>query len=106
MDSGQLPLILPDEKIFLYQNLHAQLENAMWAVLQQNADIYQSSLKRASAWVQLYFAQDAAQTKIMLQNLEELQKINIQPTSINLAATLQLFDQYFIQLKAIHDHGQ
>jgi uroporphyrin-3 C-methyltransferase len=95
-----LPLILPEEKAFLYQNLHAQMESAMWAVLQHNNDVYQASLARSLAWIQLYFDQEAAPTKNMLQNIAELQKTNIELKATNLSATLQLFDNYFAQTKA------
>jgi uroporphyrin-3 C-methyltransferase len=98
--SGSLPLVLPEEKMFLYQNLHAQMENAMWALLHHNANVYQASLMRASAWTQQYFAQDAQETKTMLQNIEEVRKVNIQPTATNLANTLQTLDRYFAQVKA------
>lgn len=91
--SNALPLVMPDEKNFLFQNLHAQMENAMWGLLHKNAEIYQASLGRAIAWVQQYFVQDAQETKTMLMNLQELQKTNVQPTVTNLSATLALFDK-------------
>lgn len=91
--ANALPLVLPDEKIFLYQNLHAQMESAMWGVLHRNAEVYQASLSASIAWIQQYFVQDAPETKSMLQHLQELRKINIQPPALNLSTTLQLFDR-------------
>jgi uroporphyrin-3 C-methyltransferase len=91
-DASALPLILPDEKIFLYQNLHAQLDNASWGLLQANNAIYQASLEHAVKWVQQYFVQDADATKNLLQQLSDLQKINIQPADVTLTHTLQLLD--------------
>ncbi len=96
-NSSALPLVMPDEKIFLYQNLHAQLESAIWALLHRNADVYQASLTNVSSWVQTYFAKDAQETRSMLQNLDELRKVNVAPSVINLSNTLQLFDNYFAQ---------
>lgn len=93
--SKTLPLVLPEEKIFLYQNLHAQVENIMWAVLNRDASVYGASLTRAITWIQRYFVQDAQITKTVLQNLQALQKIEIQPSAINFSATIQLFDTYF-----------
>lgn len=94
---GALPLVLPEEKVFLYQNLHAQIENAIWGLLHNNPEIYTASLVHAAAWIQQYFAQDAQETKTLLQNLAELQKMNIQPPVSSLTNTLQLFDNYFAQ---------
>jgi uroporphyrin-3 C-methyltransferase len=95
--SNTMPLIMPDEKSFLFQNLHAQMESVMWAVLHRNPDVYQANLKRTTAWIKQYFVQDSAETKSMLQNLDDLQKINIQSPAANVSATLQLFDNYFAQ---------
>lgn len=90
-----LPLVLPEEKQFLYQNLHAQLQDAMWAVLHQRGAIYQASLMRAQTWIAQYFEQEAAATRNMLDTLRVLQQTNIQPESIDLATTLKLFEDYF-----------
>lgn len=88
------PLVMPEEKIFLYQNLHAEMQNAMWAALHHNVKTYQTSLERAVSWIHQYFDQDAMITKMLLQNLQALQKINIQSPLINASATLKLFNQY------------
>ena len=69
----------------------------MWAVLHRDAAVYQASLNRALAWAQQYFVQDSPETKAFIQNLETLQKIDIQPPTIDLAETLQHFDQYLAQ---------
>ncbi len=89
------PFVMPEEKIFLYQNLHAQFESTMWSVLHHKPDVYQASLARALSWVQKYFDQSAPATLNMQKQLQELSKINIEPTTITLNDTLQLFDKYF-----------
>lgn len=96
-DKTPLSLVLPDEKVFLYQNLHAQMESAMWAVLHHNADVYQMSLSRAIAWIQQYFDQKVPATQLLLQHLQEMRPGLVQLAPINLSATLQLFDNYFSQ---------
>jgi uroporphyrin-3 C-methyltransferase len=97
--ANNLPLILPDEKIFLYQNLHSQIENAMWGLLHHNTLVYTTSLSRAKAWIKQYFAQEAQETKTLLQEMDALQKETVQFAAINLSTTLQLFDQYNAQVK-------
>lgn len=98
---NSLPLVLPEEKIFLYQNLHAQMESAMWGVLHHNAAVYQLSLMRASAWIQKYFTPESPMVKSTLQQLQQLQSLNLQTPMVNLNATMQLFDNYFSQNKAV-----
>lgn len=89
-----LPLVMPEEKMFFYQNLHAQMENVMWSILHRDQAIYQTSLTRLIAWIPQYFDQDAQATKSLLQSLTEMQQINIQPSTMDLSNTLKLFDQY------------
>ena len=94
-DDIALPLIVPQEKMFLYQNLHAQLEGVMWASLHHQSKIYQTNLMMMSNWIKRYFDTHSALTQATLAQLTSLQKENIEPTEVNLAPTLTLFDQYF-----------
>jgi len=80
------------KKIFLYQNLHAQINYAAWGLLHENTAIYAASLAQASNWIKQYFVQDSQTTQFILQQLTELQKINVKPASTTLSNTLQLFD--------------
>ncbi len=68
------PVITPEAKAYLYQNLHAQLENAMWAALHHQPEVYQISITRMSAWIKRYFRSDAPETMTLLQQLDELAK--------------------------------
>lgn len=86
------PVVLPEEKMFLYQNLHAQLENAMWALIHRNNTVYQSSLERMQKWIAQYFVQDAEITKSIQQQLDVLAKLNVQPQHADISATVKLFD--------------
>lgn len=92
-----LPLVLPEDKALLYQNLHAQLQNIMWATLQRNNIVYESGLDQTILWIQQYFVQDAPLTKAFVQNLNELKNINLELPRANLSATLKLFEDYLAQ---------
>lgn len=105
-ENNALPLVLPEEKVFLYQNLHAQIESAIWGLLHDNHDVYTTSLARAATWTQQYFDQNAQETKTVLETLTELQKINVQPPVASLINTLQLFDSYFAQGVTQESPGQ
>lgn len=98
---NSLPLVLPEEKIFLYQNLHAQLEGAMWGALHHNQSVYQISLQRAAVWIQKYFASDSPVVKSTLQQLQQLQTLNLDTATPNIAVTIQLFDSYLGQNKTL-----
>lgn len=89
--SNSLPLVLPDEKQFLYQNLHAQLATANYALLHHQAAIYTASLNQASAWIKQYFVQTAPATVAMLQSLDELSKVDVAASNTDLNDVLQQF---------------
>lgn len=82
------PLVAPEAKTFIYQNLHAQMENVMWAVLHRNNEIYHSGLIRMSQWINTYFALDKAQTQNVLKEIQRLQTVQLpmsQPVNVTKA---------------------
>ncbi len=97
--SESLPVVMPEEKMFLYQNLHAQMEDAMTGLLHQNKGVYQVSLARLNAWINRYFVTDAPLTQNILQQIAQLQQVNLQPPAIDLTNTVQLYSQYLAQNK-------
>lgn len=97
------PVVTPEEKGFLYQNLHAQLQNAIWGLLHRDNKVYQASIDRMQAWIKLYFVQDAELTTNTLQTLSELAKTDVQAQSINLDDTLTLFSNTQASAPAPHE---
>jgi uroporphyrin-3 C-methyltransferase len=95
--SDALPLILPKERQYLYQNLHAQLQNAIWGALHGNWRVYQLSLANATEWVRHYFVLNSSETQAMLNQLQTLVALNVQPSNADMTATLQLFNNYLMQ---------
>ncbi|MCD6039791.1 MAG: hemX [Gammaproteobacteria bacterium] len=90
--NGPLPLMVPEQQIFLFQNLHAMLAQAMWALLHQQPIIYQSSLKQVNAWIIRYFVLEASLTQALLSELSQLEKIDINPPIPDIKNTLQAFN--------------
>jgi uroporphyrin-3 C-methyltransferase len=95
--ANEMPLIMPEEKMFLYQNLHAQLDIVILGTLNHDATVYDSGLARMITWVEKYFDQNSPATKEMLEQLKALRSESITPPVIDLAATKQLLDQYVAQ---------
>lgn len=91
-------LVLPDQKTFLYQNLHAQMETAIWAALHHHQVMYQHSLDQTMNWVKQYFIQSMPLTQTVLQDLQSMREIHVESPAINLSNTLQRFDQYFAEI--------
>jgi uroporphyrinogen III methyltransferase/synthase len=87
--SGQIPFMTPDQQLYLYQNLHAMFEQAMWAVVHKQPQIYQASLTQAADWIRQYYINDAPATQAILTSITQLQAQNIKPALPTIDATLQ-----------------
>jgi len=91
----QIPFVTPEQREFIYLNLHAKLETAIWGLLHHQSTVYQNSLAQISQWVARYFVQDQALTQTVLTTLTEMQKINVQFPNVSVADSLQAFQLYF-----------
>lgn len=89
------PFIAPDQQIFLYQNLHTELEKAQWGLLHRQQDIYRLSLLQTANWIKQYAAENTAKTQV-LQNLSQLQLMDIHPSVPNLNNSLRALQNYTI----------
>ncbi|HEU5280918.1 MAG TPA: uroporphyrinogen-III C-methyltransferase [Gammaproteobacteria bacterium] len=97
---GVPPLVLPEERVFIYQNLHAQMENVFWALLNRDAGVYQAALMRMHLWIAQYFDVTSPITQSVLQQLQALSTQPIAGATVNLGGTLEQFTQYLHQPKA------
>jgi uroporphyrin-3 C-methyltransferase len=88
------PFIAPDQQVFLYQNLHAQIEKAQWGLLHRQPEIYRNSLQQTTKWIKQYIVQDSAVTKQVLTDLAQLQEINVHPAVPNVNNSLQAIQSY------------
>ncbi len=91
---GTVPFVPPGQQEFLYENLYSMLEEASWAVLNRQTDVFHASLQQASKWIKQYFAQDSSVTQAVLASLAQLQQINIHPAVPPITNSLQAFRDY------------
>lgn len=96
-EKGAPALIMPEQQDFLFQNLHADMEKAMWALLHQQSDIYRASLDQAINWIGQYFMADSQPVKSVLTTLNELKAVDIRPTTPKIAESVQAFHAYFVE---------
>lgn len=87
------PLLPPEQRYFLYQNLRLELQAARLALLRNDAQNYRASLERAQNWLQRYFYIEAPVTSGMLQTLSELQQANIDPPLPEISASLNALQE-------------
>lgn len=88
-DQPITPMLLPQQRNILEQNLQLLLQQAQWAVLQAEPSLYQQSLEQASNWIKRYFDQDAANTRSVLTTLAKLKAVDIKPKLPNLSSSIR-----------------
>jgi uroporphyrin-3 C-methyltransferase len=94
-EKNKPPLIGPEQQDFLYLNLHATLEKAMWGLLHQQPGVYKASLQQAVSWIKQYFVGSAPLTESVIKTLTELQEVNIHPVVPQTIDSLAAFQTYF-----------
>ena len=82
------PLLSPDERYFLRQNLRLNLEAARIALLRRDGQTYQQTLRSAQEWITQYFDNDAPATAGALQELAHLQQTDIAPSLPDISGSL------------------
>ncbi len=88
------PFITPDLRPYLYENLRASLNAALWAVLHHDSEIYHSSLQQADTWVRQYFSVNAPLTQALLTELQSLQTVSLQPAKEVVLVSPKAFEDY------------
>ena len=88
------PLIAPDQRFFLTENLRLQIEQARLAMLFGHTEVYKERIETASKWIETYFDKDSPQTLATLATLKELENSAIAPPLPNISKPYQLLEQY------------
>ncbi len=83
----------PDQQYYLQQNMHLMLEQAQIALLRQQADLYQHSLKRVADWLNEYLMMADDQARAVQASLQELQQWNVAPAIPDISNSLQLLQK-------------
>ncbi|UTW48243.1 uroporphyrinogen-III C-methyltransferase [Bacterioplanoides sp. SCSIO 12839] len=80
--------LTPDQQYYLQQNMHLMLEQAQVALLREQADLYQHSLKRISDWLDEYLMIDDERTRAARAALTELQGWDVNPQVPDISSSL------------------
>jgi len=93
------PLLAPGQHFFLVQNLALLFEQARLALLNGKNKIYQGRLQATKKWINQYFDTEHNITRNMLASINELQKIDINPTLPDISSTFSAVKKYRTQGK-------
>jgi len=91
------PLLAPDQRFFLSENLRLQLEQARLAMLSGQAGVYKERIDKAIQWIRLYFDPDSPLTQSVLANLEKLQSRDIAPPLPDISKPYQMLERFRAQ---------
>jgi len=85
-DETAVPLLAPNQDIYLRENIRSQLLAAVQAVPRHQDETYKQALDNVSTWVRAYYDTDDAATKAFLDDIEKLSQQSI---SMDVPETLQ-----------------
>ncbi|WP_420588716.1 uroporphyrinogen-III C-methyltransferase [Bacterioplanoides sp.] len=80
--------LTPDQQYYLQQNMNLMLEQAQVALLREQAELYQSSLKRVSNWLDQYLVIEDERTRAARAALTELQNWDVNPAVPDISESL------------------
>lgn len=85
-DETAVPLLAPNQDIYLRENIRSQLLAAVQAVPRHQDETYKQALDNVSTWVRAYYDTDDTATKTFLSDIETLSQQSI---SMDVPETLQ-----------------
>lgn len=85
-DETAVPLLAPNQDIYLRENIRSRLLIAAQAVPRHQDETYKQSLENVSTWVRAYYDTDDAATKAFL---DELDALGQQSINMDIPQTLQ-----------------
>jgi uroporphyrin-3 C-methyltransferase len=77
IDKAPKPLLLPEQRYFLNQNIQLQLAKAELALMQNHAVYYSDSLETATQWLNEYFDLRDESVKQVLAQIAELKAMSL-----------------------------
>ncbi|MFU0447905.1 uroporphyrinogen-III C-methyltransferase [Pseudocitrobacter faecalis] len=85
-DETAVPLLAPNQDIYLRENIRSRLLVAAQAVPRHQEETYKQALDNVSTWVRAYYDTDDATTKSFLDDVDKLSQQSI---TMNVPETLQ-----------------
>lgn len=88
------PLLAPEQRFFLTQNLKLQLEQARLALLNGETQVYRERLQQTSQWIEQYFDTEQTAVKQSLEQLSNLAEKDIHPKLPDISDTYKALVNY------------
>lgn len=88
------PLLSPEERFFLIENLRLQIEQARLAMLSGQDNVYKERLTTSIGWIERHFDKESAITKSTLDTLKQMQSESIAPNLPDITKTYHALRNY------------
>lgn len=88
-DDADGPLIAPDQRVFLNQNLWLRLESARLTLLARDAEGLRHHLGIARDWLARHYDADDTRVAALLGGIDELERLDIEPDLPDISASLK-----------------
>jgi len=82
------PLLAPDQRYFLYNNLRLMFSGAQIAALRKDSATFQANLERAASWLREYFDTSHQGVQQLLGDIEGMSKEKISPELPDISSSL------------------
>jgi len=105
-DEPVQPLLPPEQRFYLQQNLVLKLETARLALLQREATVYRTALDEAERWTREYFNTGTAPGEAFLQGLARLQQTQIAPDLPDIGGSLRVLRRTVRELTPPRAEGE
>jgi len=79
IDQPAIPLLPPDQQVFLRENTRALLMTAQLALLRHDGAAYSKSLQQTKQWITRYFNTESHNTQWVVSELGKLAAVNLEP---------------------------
>ena len=87
------PFISPKFQALLKENIHLNLQEAQWAVLNNNPQIYQLVIHQAITTIKNNFHEQEPNTAALLKILDELEQVELNPQIPDINSALPLINE-------------
>lgn len=88
------PLLSPEERFFLIENVRLQIEQARLAMLSGQAGVFHERLATAISWIEDHFDKESMITRSTLDSLQQVKAKPIAPQLPDISATYEALRSY------------
>jgi len=85
--------LLPQQDYYIKQNLRLLLEQSQLALLMGQESLFHETLQRSQVWLSQYQLNDSVPGRAMLQEIEKLMLMKLQPEIPDISASLRMLQQ-------------